>query len=81
MRFEGLEKDYTYLKYKMMRRYIINCLNDDETDLDVQYLSLLIDVLQRDRMMLDKIKENKDGRTEVQDSDTEVGRSNNTCDC
>lgn len=81
MRFDGLENDITYLKYKEIRKYIIERLNDDDTELDVQYLYILIQVLKDSRDKLDKIKENKYGRTEIQDSNTEVGRCDNTCDC
>lgn len=72
MRFDGLENDITYTKYNMIRKYVVNCLNDDEKDLDVRYLSIMLDILQNSRETLDKIKEYRDGRTETEDSNTET---------
>ena len=79
-RFEGLENDVTYIAYDELRNKIIKKLMNDDCELDTHLMSIWIYMLQMDRMKLKKIKEFKDGR-ETEDSNTEIGRSNNTCDC
>lgn len=64
MRYEGLENDVTYMRYVEMRDRVINTLMDDDTELDPQYLSILIQILKNTRNTLDEIKEYRDGREE-----------------
>lgn len=55
-RFSGLENDFTYSRYVETRNQIITILNDDDKNIDVQYVSILISSLANSKKTLDKIK-------------------------
>lgn len=80
-RFKGLENDILYIRYNEFRRIFIEKLNNDEEDLDVEYLIFLLLLMRDSRNTADKIKEMKEHGRETENSDTEIGRSNNTSDC
>ena len=61
-RFEGLENDYSYKEYEKMRQRIIDTLNDDDSEIDVEYLTILLQIIKGKRTVLDKVKEYYDGK-------------------
>ena len=63
MRYDGLERDITYTKYVELRQSIIKRLLDDDSNLDD--VLIYVNVLKTTRDTLDRIKEYRDGRTEV----------------
>ena len=79
-RYEGLENDVSWIRYNRVRDYVVEKLTDDDSKLDLHYLSFLLELIKEHRKTLDEIKEFRNGR-QTEDSDTEVRRSNNTCNC
>jgi hypothetical protein len=71
-RFEGLERDVTYISYCTLRNKIIDILKDDDSVLEVDYLSVLLYLLEDKRSILDMIKRGKENGRKAEDSNTET---------
>lgn len=71
-RFEGLENDVTYISYCTLRDRIINILMDDNSSIDVDYIYVLLHLLDNKRTILDMIKRGKEYGREAEDSNTET---------
>jgi hypothetical protein len=71
-RFEGLERDVTYLSYCKLKDKIIDIVKNDDSELDVDYIKVLLYLLKNDRLTLDAIKKEKENGREDKDDHTKT---------